>query len=95
MHGNREFLRICVELAAEHGFKIANPDLQEAIAVERERQQRAKDVDQAPRDDVRETGSNALAATYRRHFDDIVREQPHRRGMIPREWMRRSRSGCQ
>ena len=37
VHGNREFMRTCVELAAEHGFKIANPDLQEAIAAERQR----------------------------------------------------------
>ena len=37
VHGNREFMRICVELAAEHGFKIANPDLQEAIAAQRQR----------------------------------------------------------
>lgn len=76
--GNEQFLRTCVELAAERGFKLANPDLQEAIAVERERQQRAKDVEQAPRDDDRGASSNALATIYRRHFDDIVREQPHR-----------------
>jgi len=37
VQGNREFIRICVELAAEHGFKIANPDLQGAIAAQRER----------------------------------------------------------
>jgi len=37
VQGNREFMRICVELAAEHGFKIANPDLQGAIAAQRER----------------------------------------------------------
>ena len=37
VHGNREFMRTCVELAAEHGFKIANPELQEAIAAERQR----------------------------------------------------------
>jgi hypothetical protein len=82
--GNEQFLRTCVELAAERGFKIVNPDLQEAIAVERERQRRAKDdVEQAPRDDDRGTASNALAAIYRRHFDDIVREQPHRHRRDP------------
>ena len=42
--GNEHFLRTCVELAAEREFKIVNPDLQEAIAVERERQQRAKEL---------------------------------------------------
>jgi hypothetical protein len=81
--GNEQFLRTCVELAAERDFKIANPDLQEAIAVERARQQRAKDVEQVPRDEVREAGSTALAATYRRHFDDIVRERPRRRRHNP------------
>jgi hypothetical protein len=77
--GNEHFLRTCVELAAECGFKIVNPDLQEAIAVERERQHRAWDIEQAPRDDDRRTTSNALTAIYRRHFDCVVREQPHRR----------------
>ena len=69
--GNEQFLRTCVELAAERGFKIANPDLQEAIAVERERQQRAKDVEQVPRDDVRGTSvkcaGHDLSPAFRRH----------------------------
>jgi hypothetical protein len=78
--GNEQFLRTCVELAAERGFKLVNPELQEAIAAERERQQRAKDV---PRDDDRRTESNGLAGIYRRHFDDIIREQPHRRRQDP------------
>ena len=37
VRGNEQFRRTCVELAAEHGFTIANPDLQQAIATERER----------------------------------------------------------
>jgi hypothetical protein len=32
VHGNEHFRRLCVELAVEHGFKIANPDLQQALA---------------------------------------------------------------
>ena len=37
VHGNEQFRRLCVELAIEHGFKIANPELQPAIAADRER----------------------------------------------------------
>ena len=81
--GNEQFMRTCVELAAEHGFKITNPDLQEAIAAERDRQRSTKDVQPAPRDDDQRAASNGLAAIYRRHFDDIVREQPHRRRHDP------------
>jgi len=32
IRGNERFRSMCVELAAEHGFKIANPELQQAIA---------------------------------------------------------------
>jgi hypothetical protein len=81
--GNEQFLRTCVELAAERGFKLANPELQEAIAAERERQQRAKDVERARGRDDRGGELNGLAGIYRRHFDDIVREQPHRRRQDP------------
>jgi hypothetical protein len=34
--GNEEYKRMCARLAAEHGFKIANPELQDVIARERE-----------------------------------------------------------
>jgi hypothetical protein len=27
LSGNRNIMRICIELAAEHGFKLANPEL--------------------------------------------------------------------
>jgi hypothetical protein len=76
--GNEQFLRTCIELAAERGFKLVNPELQEAIAAECERQQRAKDVDREPRNDDGRRESSGLAGIYRRHFDDIIREQPHR-----------------
>lgn len=36
VEGGESFRRTCVALAAEHGFKIANPELQEAIAHERD-----------------------------------------------------------
>ncbi|MFL9903334.1 DNA-primase RepB domain-containing protein [Paraburkholderia fungorum] len=35
--GNSEYKAMCVALAAEHGFKISNPELQEGIQRERER----------------------------------------------------------
>ena len=35
--GNDEYKDMCVNLAAEHGFKITNPELQTAIAVEKNR----------------------------------------------------------
>ncbi|HVZ33739.1 MAG TPA: LPD7 domain-containing protein, partial [Polyangiaceae bacterium] len=35
VHGNESFRRVCVELAREHGFKIANPELQRALGLER------------------------------------------------------------
>jgi hypothetical protein len=35
VHGDESFRRVCVELAREHGFKIANPELQRALGLER------------------------------------------------------------
>jgi hypothetical protein len=42
--GNDEYMAMCVKLAAEHGFKISNPELQESIQTERQRihQERAE-----------------------------------------------------
>jgi hypothetical protein len=37
VRGDEGFRRTCAELAAEHGFNITNPELQQAIAAERER----------------------------------------------------------
>jgi hypothetical protein len=76
VHGNREFMRTCVELAAEHGFKIANPELQEAIAAERQRH-RPQDRPRAPMSGVgSRTESLTLASIYERHVTEIRREQP-------------------
>jgi hypothetical protein len=76
VHGNREFMRTCVQLAAEHGFKIANPELQEAIAAERQRH-RPQDRARTPMPGV---GSRAesltLASIYERHATEIRRGQP-------------------
>ncbi len=75
-HGNQEFMRTCVELAAAHGFKIANPELQEAIAAERQRHRprgrhrpHTRGVDSRPE-------SLTLGSIYERHVTDIRREQP-------------------
>ncbi len=79
VHGNREFMRICVELAAEQGFKIANPDLQEAIAVQRRRLRPPNGPDtRAPRVESRPE-SLTLASIYRRHIEEILRDQPRAR----------------
>jgi hypothetical protein len=81
VHGNREFMRTCAELAAEHGFKIANPELQEAIAAERQRRRpQDRSMARLPR-----VGSPAesltLASIYERHVTEIRREQPDARRM--------------
>jgi hypothetical protein len=78
IRGNERFRSMCVELAAEHGFKIANPELQQAIAAERERIR-------SPRRE-RPTGLERRAAeilatrtpadVYRRHLADVTRERP-------------------
>jgi hypothetical protein len=76
--GGERFRQICVELAAEHGFKISNPDLQPAIAVERERirQERSQGRPEGPA--IRTPDDMTQAGIYRRHREEIVREQPHR-----------------
>jgi Relaxase/Mobilisation nuclease domain/Large polyvalent protein-associated domain 7 len=38
--GSAAYKRLCVELAAEHGFRITNPELEKEIAAERERRRR-------------------------------------------------------
>ncbi|MBJ7262228.1 MAG: hypothetical protein JHC61_00105 [Burkholderiaceae bacterium] len=49
--GNNEYKALCVELAAEHGFKITNPELQESIQQKRQaiRESRAQAVKSEPR----------------------------------------------
>ncbi len=56
------FARLCVELAVEHGFKIANPELQQAIAADRERLRSKNARPQSP------TAAPSLAEAYRRHL---------------------------
>jgi len=41
VNGNDGYKGLCVKLAAEHGFKISNPELQASIESERQRRMRA------------------------------------------------------
>jgi Relaxase/Mobilisation nuclease domain/Large polyvalent protein-associated domain 7 len=67
VHGDERFKRLCVELAVEHGFKIANPDLQHAITNARERGR--AEPSRIPRPKV-----TSIAEAYRLHFAEVVRE---------------------
>jgi hypothetical protein len=67
VHGDARFQRLCVELAVEHRFKIANPDLQQAIANGRERARSERSL--VPRPTVR-----SIAEAYRLHLEEVVRE---------------------
>jgi hypothetical protein len=80
VRGNREFMRACVELAAERGFKIANPELQEAIAAEGERLRRPRREGAAGRErgaDNRRT--RTPAEIYRHHLASISRASEDQR----------------
>ena len=76
VRGDEQFKRTCVALAAEHGFKITNRDLQKAIAAERERLRPTRRPDPPAR---AQPMSMTPAAIYRRHLAEIIREQPERR----------------
>jgi hypothetical protein len=79
VRGNEEFKRTCVELAAEHGFRIANPELQQAIAAGRETLQPMQaPVHTGPATEPR-IHSMTPAAIYQKHLNGIIREQPGRR----------------
>jgi hypothetical protein len=75
IRGDAQFKRTCVELATEHGFKITNPELQQAIAAERELR-----IMRTPESPTRTTGRRpeplTPAAIYGRHLEDIVRGRP-------------------
>ena len=79
VRGGEQFKRTCVELAAEHGFKITNADLQQAIAAERERIRPTRRPDPPDRQARAQPTSMTPAAIYRRHLAEIIREQPQRR----------------
>ena len=79
VHGNQEFMRICVELAAEHGFKIANPDLQEPIAAQSQRHRRQNTPDAHAPGVRSRPESLMLVSIYNRHVEELRREQPRAR----------------
>jgi hypothetical protein len=69
VHGDAQFQRVCVELAVEHGFKLANPELQRDVAAARDRGHVERERAPARRPPVR-----SLADPYRLHFADVARE---------------------
>jgi hypothetical protein len=78
VRGNGRFQKMCVELAAEHGFNIANPELQQTIAAERERIRMTRGEGAPDRQyrsaEIRE--ARTPAEVYRRHHADVTRERP-------------------
>ncbi|HVV50573.1 MAG TPA: TraI/MobA(P) family conjugative relaxase [Polyangia bacterium] len=78
IRGDARFKQTCAELAAEHGFKITNPELQQAIAAERHRLRRSKQPDAPERQDGQRPTSMTPAAIYQRHLAAIVRERADR-----------------
>jgi hypothetical protein len=83
VRGGDAFRRLCVELAAEDGFKIANPELQSAIAAERARLRNDSPARTPAADATMPPDDMTLAAIYRRHRQEIFRAEPHCRGDDP------------
>ena len=77
VRGNERFQRMCVELAAEHGFNIANPELQHLIVAEQERN-RGKRVQAHERRSAEIREVRSPAEDYRRHHADVIRERSGR-----------------
>ncbi|MEO8211631.1 MAG: TraI/MobA(P) family conjugative relaxase [Myxococcales bacterium] len=70
--GSDRFKKLCAELAAEHGLKIVNPELQEAIEAARSRRQVERDSrDHRP---VEREAARDLPEVYRRHLEFAVRQ---------------------
>jgi hypothetical protein len=79
VRGSEQFRHTCAELAAEHGFKIINAELQQAIANERERIWPTRKPNSPGDQDPAPPESMTPASIYRRHLAEIIREQPGRR----------------
>lgn len=76
VYGNDEYKTLCVRLAAEHGFNMVNPELQERIQQEREyRQQQYKLQDRASaplKPAAQKTGTqDSTLEAYQKHYRDI------------------------
>jgi len=78
IRGDTQFKRTCVELAAEHRFKITNPELQQAIAAERERLRLSRSADAIDRPSASPRQSMTPAAIYQRHVAAVAKEQGNR-----------------
>jgi hypothetical protein len=72
VHGSESFRRRSAELAAEHGFNITNPELQQTIAAERERLRMR--VERYP---TQNWGALSLADAYRVHSAEVARLARH------------------
>lgn len=77
--GNDEFINQCVSLAAEHGFKISNPELQERIEEEQQqiRQDRARLQKSEPSQLHHHSPTIMRSAieAYQLFYQDIVQRQ--------------------
>ncbi len=80
--GSDDYKRRCAKLAAQHGFKITNPELQSVIAAERDRR-RAPDLNLRNRANLaRQHRPKELAPVrgvteaYGRHFEEVRRQHP-------------------
>jgi Relaxase/Mobilisation nuclease domain/Large polyvalent protein-associated domain 7 len=83
VYGNDEFKRRCVEIAVEHRINIANPELQQAIAAERERRrelERPRPAEPRSREDAPEKPAGPQRAVEReggeRKPDPAARPSP-------------------
>jgi Large polyvalent protein-associated domain 7 len=78
VRGNERFQRMCIELAVEHGFNIANPEFQQTLVAERERIRMTRGERAPGREprsaEIRE--ARTPAEVYRRHLADVTRERP-------------------
>jgi hypothetical protein len=74
VRGNERFQRLCVELAAEHGFSIANPELQQTIATARERIRMTRG-EGAPHLAAETREAQTPVEVYRRHLADVSPER--------------------
>lgn len=71
--GDPEYKLMCAKLAAQHGFKITNPELQEII--ENERENIRQDRFNAAKPDVVQSPALDAAEVYMRHHNDIMQRQ--------------------
>jgi hypothetical protein len=85
VHGSDDYKRLCADLAAEHGFRIVNPEMQIAIAAARRERLRATQEHRVEAPGARAPSTperppaRTSAEAYDRHLDEIRRHNPHAR----------------